>query len=161
MKKVRYAAGAIGALGAMPALGLVMPPATAATHAQARTGKTVSLSPLTPRVPDAPCNARIAQSQAGDFFARIIYSRDIGCIGEVSGIFGHHTNTGWWMRVRSYVNNNLVSTRYNKNGTIARSSISFSSFPHHTGISQVCEAMIRSSAPGTVRFGPICERTGF
>jgi hypothetical protein len=149
----------------MPALGLVMPPATAATHAQARTGKTVSLGPLIPRVPDAPCNARHSHAQTnggtGDFGASIYYSRDIGCIGEVVGILLNHTNTGWWMRVRSYVNNDLVSTRYNKNGTINRTLISFSSFPHHTGISQVCEAMIRSTSPSVVKFGPICERTGF
>jgi hypothetical protein len=168
MKKVRYAAGALGALGVMPALGLVTPAATAATttHAPTRTGKTVSLVPAT----SAPCDARHALGGPGTgrFSASITFSRDIGCIGEVSGDLHNDTNTGLWMRVRSYANGNQVGpTRFNKSGhihnTSGHHSITWSSFPFTRGIQQVCEAVVPAAAPGTVinGGGPVCERTGF
>jgi|SRR3984957_17690535 hypothetical protein len=168
MKKVRYATGALAALGTMPALALVTPPAAAAvTQAPARTGKTVS---LTAAATAAPCDARSASSLGGTFSALIKYSRGNGCIGLVSGILEHHTNSGWWMRVRSYANGNLSHNRFNKNGIIhVASSISdvgghnikFKSFPFNTHISMVCEAMVRSTSPTVVQFGPKCEGTGF
>lgn len=157
MKKVRYAAGALGALGAMPAMGLVMPPAAAATHVSARTGKTVSLTQLTP---DVSCDARNATGTVNNFSATIYYSRDIGCIGQVKGVLYNHSNTNWWMRVRSYSAHGVYS-RFNTSGIIRGNDIYFSSRPFGMRITQVCEAMVRASNPGTVKFGPICEKTGY
>lgn len=156
MKKVRYAAGALAALGAMPALALVTPPAAAAvTQASARTGKTVSLTA-------APCDARTASSPGGTFSTAIAYSRDNGCIGGVAGILKNHTNAGWWLRVRSYVGGNLSYNRFNKDEHIVRStSAVWTSAPRHISVSQVCEALVRSTSPTVVQFGPKCMRTGF
>jgi hypothetical protein len=165
MKKVRYAAGALGALGVMPTLGLVTPAATAATPPPARTGKTVSLAPAT----NAPCDARKALGgPKGNFSASIHFSRDIGCIGEVSGTLHNNTHTGLWMRVRSYANGHQVGpTRFNKSGhihnTSGHHSITWSSSPFTRGIQQVCEAVVAAAASNTVinGGGPVCETTGF
>src|SRR5215470_13287684 len=139
------------------------PPATAATHVSARTGKTVSFGSRTPRIPDATCNARYASSRATDIKGAISYSRDNGCVGLVSGYLYNHKNTDWWMRVRSYTRSGLRYSRFNTAGVIEASKdrIFFLSGPHHGTITKVCEAMVRSSAPGTVRYGPVCENTGY
>jgi hypothetical protein len=165
MKKVRYAAGAIGALGAVPALGLMTTTATAATHVPARTGKIVSLINRAPDAPDAACLARSTSNGGTDIFVKFYYSRDIGCVGSLTGHLLNHTNTGWWMRVRSYHNNHLSWSRFNKFGHIhngnGSNSIQFSSLPHHSKISNVCEAMVRAASSSKVKYGPICELTGF
>lgn len=154
MKKVRYA---FGALGAVPALGLATPPATAATHVSARTGKTVS---MTRRTPEANCNARHATGTVNDFSATIYYSRDIGCIGSVRGAFYNHTSRNWWMRVRSYSAHG-VYTRYNTSGVVRGNTIYFSSQPFGMRITQVCEAIVNAASPSKVKFGPVCENTGY
>jgi hypothetical protein len=163
MKKVRYAAGALGALGAVPTtLGLVTPAAAAATQAPSGNSKTVSLAAV---ATTAPCNARGAGSGSGmvNFTASISYSRDNGCIGGVHATLNQHTGKGYWMRVRSYTNGHLAYSRFNKNGVISKptSTINWHSTPRHTGIGQVCEAVVRSTAPGTVLYGPRCENTGY
>ena len=152
MKRVKYLAAALPA-----AVGLAAPvtAAAATTHASGRTGKAVSLAAA------APCDARIATSPGGTFSAGIIYSRDNGCIGVVVGSLKHHSNAGWWMRIRSYVGGNLTYNRFNKIENVAGNTISWHSAPLHLSVSQVCEALVRSTSPTVVQFGPKCERTGF
>jgi hypothetical protein len=163
MKKVRYAAGAIGVIGAVPAIGLMTTPATAATHAPARTGKTVALTSQVPRIPDVACDARSAVASATDIKATIFYSRDTGCVHSVIGYLFNHTNTGWWMRIRSYVGGILTYSKFDSRGLIQASHdrIRFQSLRSHMHVSKVCEAMVRSTSDTQVKYGPICEATGY
>jgi hypothetical protein len=161
MKKVRYAASVLGALGVVPALGVTAHAANATTDAPASTGKTVSLATAT-AAPAAPaCDARSGSSTKGHFTGIIFYSRDIGCIGDVFGDVTGTTATGLWMRVRSYTNGHLISSRFNKHGHIHANSVSWSSTPRTTGIQQVCEAIVSAQTPTHVIYGPVCETTGF
>jgi hypothetical protein len=187
MKKVRYAAGVVGALGMIPALAFTAPGATAAVRAPASTGKTVSLIHTTTTTTAAasssssspgasvsagaanpPCNHRKAHASKssppfGILKATIHYSRDIGCIGQVHGVLLSQDITGLWMRVRSYVNGHALPQRFNSHGSIHRSnhSISWTSYPHTTGVTKVCEAIVFASSPKKPVTGPVCENTGF
>lgn len=183
MKKVRYA-GVVGALGVIPALALTTPAATAATRTHASTRKVVSLihtdaataataassSPsgvsVSPGAANPPCNARKARAHTSNLFgiltATIHYSRDIGCIGQVHGVLQSQDIPGLLMRVRSYVNGRALPQKFLK-GHIHGSnhSITYTSYPHQTGVTQVCEAIVFSTSPTKPVAGPICEQTGF
>ena len=187
MKKVRYMAGVVGALGMIPALALTAPGATAATRAPTSSRKTVSLlhtttttvataasssssSPgasVSAGVANPPCNHRKAHAKSSPVFgilqATIHYSRDIGCIGQVHGVLLSQDVTGLWMRVRSYVNGHALPQRFNSHGKITHSnhSISWTSYPHTTGVTKVCEAIVFAKSPNSPVDGPVCENTGF
>jgi hypothetical protein len=171
MKKVRYAAGALGVLGVLPALGMVTPAAPAAapraTVAPAGKAKTVSLLSLDSAADGLTqkCNARRSGGSGVSTTLTISYSRDIGCIGNLNGVYDgpHAHSTGIWMRVREYVNGVMAYSRFNKNGRFGNNSIFFSSHPLHTGVEQVCVAIVRSTAPGTVLSGGTrpCAQTGY
>lgn len=155
MKRVKYLAAALPA-----AAGLAVPVAAAAatTHASARTGKTVSLTAAAP-----PCNARTASSGGTTFKGGIVYSKDNGCVHEVFGVLHNHTNTGWWMRVHSYYSG-VGFSQFLSDGHInhSQNDITWQFFPvSDTGVKMVCEALVRSTSPNVVQFGPKCERTGF
>jgi hypothetical protein len=155
MKKVRYA---LGALGAVPALGLAAPAATATTHApptvKGRHGAQV------PAI--TTCNARHLGNYTYGMSGNIVYSRYNGCIGEAWGrIFIQPPPTGLWMRVKFYANGAAFKTNMNKNGHIGHSSIHWSSNPFVKGVQQVCEAVVPSTAPSRVLYGPVCEPTGY
>jgi hypothetical protein len=169
MKKVRYMIGAAGALAMTPALGALTPAAHAATAGTTAThsGKTVSLNHRITATaqPSAssPCVLHVASTITGKGANMFSGFADHGGRGHNSCVFGTrgvlwHSQTGLEMRTRLYKNGNEVYHGYVHGHTLPDPlQTSFHSSHLNIDATQVCEALVYSTALSKVAYGPVCE----
>jgi hypothetical protein len=149
MKKVWYV---VGAVGAAPTLGILAPAATAAATPHSVSGTNL-------RCTDLYANQTHVGTGANKFTGGIYFGRtgDVHCLFEMVGIL-NHSQSGLEMRARAYWNGSKIYSQY-VHGTInpALSITSFYIEGINRNASNACEALVYSTKPSKVAYGPVCE----
>jgi hypothetical protein len=110
-----------------------------------------------------PCNARAHgyfTSPRGHFRAKIFYSQDVGCVGEVKGNLFGITASGYEMHVHYYHKTNSAFHLFHHSSFGGHTNAHSISYKHSgpgsglPGVAKVCETIWHS---GTKSYGPICE----
>ena len=162
MKKVRYMIGAAGALAMTPAIGALTPAAHAATAHTAATpsGKTVSLNHHTTSAATLACPAQShkkAHSGTGVNKFSVstggTFDQNTPCLGYDSASLAHR-QAGLKYRVRTYLNGVQKSWGLT-GGTVSLGHTGFSR-TLNTQADKVCDALVYSTSPKTVAYGPVC-----
>jgi hypothetical protein len=162
MKKVRYMIGAAGALALAPALGAVTPAANAATAqgAAGQGGKTVSLNHSTTSAAPFACLAQsVRRKHSGTGVNK--FSVTIGgtfdeltpCVGFDSAVLDHRQG-GLKLRVRTYLNG--VEHGWGLRGGLVSGGTTTFAHSLNAPMNRVCDALVYSTSPTTVAYGPVC-----
>jgi hypothetical protein len=107
-----------------------------------------------------PCNAKhhgYFTSPRGHFRAKVFYSQDVGCVGEVKGNLFGITASGYEMHVHYYDKADGLFHHSSFGGHTNAHSISYKhSGPGSglLGVARVCETIWHS---GIESYGPVCE----
>jgi hypothetical protein len=163
MKKVRYIIGAAGALAMTPAIGALTPAAQAATAQTAapHSGKTVSLnrntalaaigcpgqSPTVRKAHSGTGVNKFSVSALGDF------AQLTGCLGSTYATL-HHRQAGLRLRIRTYVNG--VQKTWPLTTGLESGGTTYFFRTLNTPADKVCDALVRSTSPNIVEYGPVC-----
>ena len=152
MKKVRYMIGAAGALAMTPALGPLTPAANAATAHTALNHGTTSAAIACPAQSHKKGHSgtgvnKFAVSTGGTF------DQLTPCLGYDSATLAHRQG-GLKYRVRTYLNGVQKSWGLT-GGTVSGGHTTFSR-TLNTQADKVCDALVYSTSPNTVAYGPVC-----
>ena len=164
MKKVRYMLGAAGALALTPALGALTPPAAGAAvtaHiAAGQGGKTVSLNHGTAAASPLACLAQSHKKKHSGTGVNKFSVSTGGTFGVLTPCLGYdsatlyHRQAGLRLRVRTYLNG--VEKTWPLQPGLISGGTTFFRKSLNTQADQVCDALVYSTSPKTVAFGPVC-----